>query len=57
MLTLLLLLLRVRSRVRGHLMLYIAYLEPENQADAADDPAGGQTNHEVGGCLPGHKLC
>ncbi|PVD19538.1 hypothetical protein C0Q70_20027 [Pomacea canaliculata] len=38
----------VRSRVRGHLMLYIAYLEPENQADAADDPAGGQTNHEPG---------
>ncbi|KAL8615914.1 hypothetical protein ACOMHN_034590 [Nucella lapillus] len=32
-----------KSRVRGHLTLYLAYLPSENQSDAAEDTASGET--------------
>ena len=39
---------RTKSRVRGHLTLYMAYLPTEDNSDAAQDTASGQTANEVG---------
>ncbi|XP_070202594.1 E3 ubiquitin-protein ligase NEDD4-like isoform X3 [Littorina saxatilis] len=38
-----------KSRVRGHLTLYMAYLPSENSPDAAEDTASGQTANEQPG--------
>ncbi|KAK7496832.1 hypothetical protein BaRGS_00011812 [Batillaria attramentaria] len=37
-----------KSRVRGHLTLYLAFLASENDADVSDDMASGQTPNEPG---------